>query len=677
MNPSGRGIDVHFDDCRRVRVGRRRSHASALEPGSRSRRRVRAGRPNRAECCLGELHGFRERDTDRWVLGIEHAAIGEHEPVFRDRELARHGVCQKVSRALGGLDGRVAHHQRHAARVRAEIDRRQIGVARDGADVDWIDAEDFRHAGDQDIVRALTDFGGAAERGDAAAAIELQLHAGMRHVVPVDREPCARQIRRTGQSDAASERQPAMLRRPVGRARDAADAFGETDGAQAQIVGRQRFRLFDDAQAKVCGVEAERVGNLVELNLLAETALRRAMASLRPAGRLVREHAATLKPVRRDVVRDRLQRAGVERARDAVRSIRAAVENGLHFHPGDRAVVVHSGLHPHQHRMATAMAVEHLFAREADLHGTVEQPRRLCDHNLVVEGIALAAEAAAVGSRDDSDMRGRHVERLRERPVDVVRRLRARPEHELAVGILRRHCGMLLDRQVRIALIEERVLEHLVCIGERASDVSEFERDELVDVAAIAVLVDARVVVLQAVFGRRERPQRFVLDVDQIERFERSQLVACDDGSDRIADEANAIDGERVLVLAHGEDAVRNREVAAVQDEEHARVGARARRVDADNARVRRRGSQELTVHHARQHDVVGELRLTGRLRAAVDAAAGFADDIHFLISRGTPPFSHRGGTHPRRGCSAPSRLATAQGCHAPTRSRCKPLAPS
>ena len=177
--------------------------------------------------------------------------------------------------------------------------------------------------------------------------------------------------------------------------------------------------------------------------------------------------------------------------------------------------------------------------------------------------------------------------------------------------------------------------------------------------------------------NRCGRSRRFVLDVDQIERFERSQLVACDDGSDRIADEANAIDGERVLVLAHGEDAVRNREVAAVQDEEHARVGARARRVDADNARVRRRGSQELTVHHARQHDVVGELRLTGRLRAAVDAAAGFADDIHFLISRGTPPFSHRGGTHPRRGCSAPSRLATAQGCHAPTRSRCKPLAPS
>ena len=117
---------------------------------------------------------------------------------------------------------------------------------------------------------------------------------------------------------------------------------------------------------------------------------------------------------------------------------------------------LHAGLEPHQHRMAAAMAVEDLLAREADLHRAIEHQRGLGDDHLVVERIALAAEAAAVGRRDDADVRRRHRQRLRERAVHVVRRLRARPEHQLAVGILRRDRGVLLDRQVGVALIEER-----------------------------------------------------------------------------------------------------------------------------------------------------------------------------------------------------------------------------
>ena len=93
-----------------------------------------------------------------------------------------------LARAFGRLNRRVAHHQRDAARVRPEIDRRQIGVAGDGAHIERIDAEHLRHDRHQHIVRALADFRGAAEHRHAAAAIELQLHAGVRQVIPVDRE---------------------------------------------------------------------------------------------------------------------------------------------------------------------------------------------------------------------------------------------------------------------------------------------------------------------------------------------------------------------------------------------------------------------------------------------------------------------------------------------------------
>ena len=108
------------------------------------------------------------------------------------------------------------------------------------------------------------------------------------------------------------------------------------------------------------------------------------------------------------------------------------------------------------------MAVEDLLARQADLDRPVEHQRRLRDDDLVVERIALAAEAAAVGRGDDADVRGRHRERLGERAMQVVRRLRARVDDELAVGILRRDRRVLLDRQVRVALEEEHIVEDAV-----------------------------------------------------------------------------------------------------------------------------------------------------------------------------------------------------------------------
>ncbi len=138
-----------------------------------------------------------------------------------------HRGGEQAARALGGLDRRVAHHQRDAAGIRAEIDRREIGVAGDRAHVERIDAENLGDAGHQHIVRSLADFRRAAEGRDAAAAIELQLHAGVRHVVPVDRQAGAREIGRAGQAEAAAGRQLACAaasptpRRPAGCTRRA------------------------------------------------------------------------------------------------------------------------------------------------------------------------------------------------------------------------------------------------------------------------------------------------------------------------------------------------------------------------------------------------------------------------------------------------------------------------
>ena len=284
------------------------------------------------------------------------------------------------------------------------------------------------------------------------------------------------------------------------------------------------------------------------------------------------------------------------------------------------------------------MAVEHLLAGQADLHGSIEYPRGLGDDHFMIEGIALPAKPSTVRRRDDPDVGRRKPERFGQRPVHVVRRLCGRPEHELAVRILRRQGRMLFDGQMRIALVEKRVLEHEVGLAKGRLDIAETERHDLVDVVLVAVRMNGPLRRLEAVFWRGDGRERRVLDVDEVERFKRRQLVTRYHRGDRVADESHAVDGERVLVLAHREDSVAGGEILAGQDQVNARMGEGARHVDADDVGVRNRRSQQLAVHHPRQREVVREARLPGDLGARVDPPSGFPDDVHSLSTGAVAP---------------------------------------
>src|SRR5260370_847812 len=142
-------------------------------------------------------------------------------------------------------------------------------------------------------------------------------------------------------------------------------------------------------------------------------------------------------------------------------------------------------------RRAAAMAVENFFACEADFYGAVQKERGFCYHDLVIEGIGLAAEAAAVGSGDDADVRGRHLQDFGERAMDIVGSLRAGPNGEFAIGIFGGHGGVLLDGEMRAALVEKGVFEDFVGFGEALIDVAELECYAFVNVAFVAVVVDA------------------------------------------------------------------------------------------------------------------------------------------------------------------------------------------
>ncbi len=205
---------------------------------------------------------------------------------------------------------------------------------------------------------------------------------------------------------------------------------------------------------------------------------------------------------------------------------------------------------------------------------------------------------------------------------------------------------------MRVPLEKEDVLEDPVGARERFVRVAEQERDSLVDVPFLAVIVDARRGVVVRLLRRRAGRQDLVVDVDEIERVEHGRFVPCYDGGDRIAHEAHAVAAERVFVLGDGEDPERDRKVAAGENEQHSGMPLGLRRVDRPDDGVRDLGAQQLAVDGAREDDVVGEARLARHLAAAVHAAARFPD----CVAR-RPGAAHRGSRRRAAASSTASKI--------------------
>src|SRR5690606_30889719 len=152
------------------------------------------------------------------------------------------------------------------------------------------------------------------------------------------------------------------------------------------------------------------------------------------AWRLVSKEPRTTEVVVLDRIGHGLQSTRVERARGAIAAVSAAVEEAVEVERRNAAGLADADLAAHQHRVTTAMAPEHLFTRQRNLDRTTGQHRHLGGANLVIERIALAAKAATVGTCNDPNAIGRQrMQHTRERPMQVVRRLRRRPNRQLAV----------------------------------------------------------------------------------------------------------------------------------------------------------------------------------------------------------------------------------------------------
>ena len=343
------------------------------------------------------------------------------------------------------------------------------------------------------------------------------------------------------------------------------------------------------------------------------------------AGRLVRVPAVRDHVRRRDVVR-----AGddVEQPRPELRRLRVGVERAL-VGEERRAQAGHLAA---LHRQLAAHVV---VAREAGrdqvpgavldpLHRTADQERRRGRDDVPGVDRHLVAEAAAEVGADDPDVLLRQARDDREQRPVRVRRLRREVDRRLAgrrvdVG----DAAAALERRRVRARIEGVEADDVVGLGEGTVGRVLVAGLPVVDVVGglpLLLVADQGRIARRGLLRARDRRQRLVVHLDQLERVLRDVRRLGDHARDLLPLVAHLVGDEHGLRVARqrrhpGEVVLRHQLARDDGDDARQRLGGR--RVDRAQARVGVRAAQDLHVEHPRQGDVVEVLALPRRKRAS------------------------------------------------------------
>jgi hypothetical protein len=246
---------------------------------------------------------------------------------------------------------------------------------------------------------------------------------------------------------------------------------------------------------------------------------------------------------------------------------------------------------------------------------------------------ALAAEAPAVRVADHADLVGGDLQHRGHAEGHVALRLVAAAAGEGALdGVPLRDHAEGLHRVRAEAVPAELLGEDVVGVAERRIDVAPLELP-LVDDVRPLLLEDQRRRRRHRGEGVHHRGQRFVLDVDQLERVFRQVAVRRRDRGDGLADEAHLADREAVYAPAVGDRRQRCRPAAGVVARDHgadARERLGAARVDANDPRMGVGAAQDCAMQHPGKDGVVDELDAARDEGRVLDALRRLSDEARF-----------------------------------------------
>ena len=376
------------------------------------------------------------------------------------------------------------------------------------------------------------------------------------------------------------------------------DALWQSVALHAQAVDRDAGRLEQIALANLGGIQSYFGGKFVQLRFEGEADVDGAVTAHGSADRLVGQDAVAVVLNVGDVVERAQQRAGIKNGDDAVGAVGSAVLDDAGFDGGDAAVVRDAGLQIDDGARTSAMRPEDFFAGVGDLHRGKRFSRRNGGDDFERNDFTLSAEASAHQRLDDANLRHRHFEDQRKFVLQVVRNLRRRPNRQASavagvrIDFERSQRRVRLHGRVGDFVGDEASFGYLVGFGEAFVGIAEDVVVVLFEVVRL-VVVDEVGLGLHRFFGIEVGGQEFVFDIDQFERFFGGGLVDGGDAGDVVADVADFVEGERVLVVADGKNAVGIGRVFAGDDGDDAFEFLGAAGVNALDAGVRVRRMQD------------------------------------------------------------------------------------
>ncbi len=566
VHEAGLRIDLHFRHVRRETVRRRRPDrpTPVLPVHPFLRRVVVSDGAERPVLRFGEL----ERRSDGHaaifsgrVFGVIRPAPGEPHPVGRDPESCAHVGPYRLAHLAARVHARVAHHQRLARGIGAQVHGDEVRVCGQDAHVGERHAKFLGRDRGHGRVRALSDFRRAMQDADPTGALDLHLHGGLRHIVGVDRVVGARDIARTGDPYPSAVRELAVPLLPIAGRLHRVQAFQEAVRLYPELVHRPP-RTHEVPAPQFDRIHLQFGRHLVERDLEREARLHGAVTAFRPARRLVRVHPCRIEPVGLQLVWSREELTAVVGGHESERGVRPAIQQAAGVHRHQLPLVRSPDSVPHAHRVPATVRVEQLLSRVQQFHRASGPQSQQGDAEFEIEGLRLAAEGAPHRRLHDPNEGHVQLQDARQLALQVVRHLGRRPHGQQPVRVHVPDRAVRLDGCVRGAVEKVVSFDHHVRRSHEVVDRPELELDLLGDVAVAPLAL--RVVDRRRRGFRRQRVLRLeierqdlVLHLDSLDRRVRRLLVHRRHARHGVPDVPYPVQRERVLVARPRDDPIR------------------------------------------------------------------------------------------------------------------------
>ncbi|VTR70877.1 hypothetical protein DESC_870033 [Desulfosarcina cetonica] len=566
-------------------------------------------------------------------------AFGKHPATFEfnledriEAEFGGYGASQFFLDLIGGIQYRVAVEEGQAAAPGA-----QVGLGGDGrvgggnADIPHLQAQCFGQNLGHDGFHPLPDIRGHSEQ--VGGAVFEHLHFGGREVVlgiePVEHAAGDEAV--AADADALSGIGILANFIPVAHFAHFLEGFDETATADGGHAGQDVTGHLGVFQAQVDGIDPQILGGHVHLGLGGKQGLGRTESAHGRGWGLVGVHMLAQVAVVGIAVEHGAEVSGQETGRGAHGVVGAAIKIDVQILGHDRAVFFEADLGPDGHGMAPAAGHQLLFTGEGEFHratGFLGHERRA---DFPGAQFHFAAKPATHSGLDDPDVIFSQIQRRGQQALNDIRRLGGGPDGDAAFLVCLGHAGAGFHVGVALGLDRERVLADVIRFGEGFVQIAVFNFAIDTDIGFVPVVKERRVS-FQRTFDVIDTGQFFVLDLDQFDGRLGNVRVHCRHGGHFIADIANLVDGQGILVLGFGKQPpVAGGDLGQIRagdDQAHAGQGSGLAGIDVDNAGVGQRATEQFAVEHTGKFDIVGIYGLSGRFGLSVGSGNVFSDDI-------------------------------------------------